>query len=412
MSHALIKRPRLFYEDRLTTRATHHDALFPYFDDGDVIIQLYDGESIWTLRLHRRTLEERSRPIILLLSEEGHYQGGPEGFAFHLTLAPPRGDDPIAALTLRRRELVETNSDVCIAYRSFFANLYQQPLLISSSNILLAQYQAEILVHIAKRYGTLEGLRPYLDTHFTSFHVTLFQNICLNPARWLSLALDMRSEVMYQEALVHLIGMYPNHTTWKYTEQNIRPEVLKVIRTKGEQLQHQISLCINEIFTITLPANMSATGKVPAMTLNYQSIERWTVVHLHRDWLADKLRRIKVFDELRGPQPSATGVRPRPLETARPVGIGMLFRAIVTGDYLPWDRVQASLIDAFDFIRMEKFAGLEQDLRFLKRQAQKVITRMGLAKKNLILDEETAKELTYLVCADVGEDDCFWKNKR
>lgn len=92
----------------------------------------------------------------------------------------------------------------------------------------------------------------------------------------------------------------------------------------------------------------------------------------------------------------------------------MLFRAIVSDadDYLPWYHVQDKLLDAFNFVRMEKFAGLEKDLRFLKRQAQQVITGMGLTKKNLIVDEEMVKKLPYLVCADVGEGDCFWKNKK
>ncbi|KAK7547050.1 hypothetical protein IWX49DRAFT_109707 [Phyllosticta citricarpa] len=417
---ALIKRPRLFYTDRFTTQATHRHALFPYFDDGDVIIQLHDEESIWTLRLHRSVLEADSLPLILLLSEEGNYQGGPEGHAFRLTLASPRAEEPIPALRIRRRESSKTSYDICIAYRSFFANLYNRPLLICSSNILRAQYQAEILVYISERYGTLHRLRPYLVEHFTRFHVELFRNIAINPPRWLNLAMALQYEMMYKEALVHLIGTYPNHVVWRYAKENISPELLQVIRTKGRELQHKIALCINELFTITLlarPKQRDANGTPQPMTLNPQSVERWAVVHQHRDWLAAKLREIKHYETRRAPpRPSNSrgALPPRPLEPLPPAGFGILFRTI-TGDangYLPWNRVQRDLFKAFDYVAHERFADLEHDLRSLKSQAKQVITRMGLAKKNLVVDEQAVRTLTYLVCAEVDDKDYVWKKMK
>ncbi|KAK8225457.1 hypothetical protein HDK77DRAFT_431694 [Phyllosticta capitalensis] len=421
-SCALVKRPRLSY-DTQTPRSLLNKANWPYFDDGDVIIQLQDEECLWTLRLHRSELEADSHQMTLLFSE-GNRQGGPEGFAFHLTLGTPRTNDPIPRLTMRRRERPAVSTDISVAYRSFFAILYQQPLLLSTTDVLRAQYQAEILVHIAKRYGILEKLRPHLITHFSSFHVELFKSVAMDPPRWLNLAVDMEYEAIYKEALIHLVGMYPNHTGWAHAERTVPPALLDTIRDKGKELQQKVKDCIIRLFKIKLVRRTADNprGDPPgtAMTLTYGSVERFILLSLHSEWLRRQLDLIEAYDNQRGPAPvpaaAAPGgrARPRPLPTAQPRGFGLLVRAIITDSeqYLPWHKVHGDLVDAlYNFIAGPIVAQLEHDLRLLKTQTQGVIMHMGLNKKNLVVDEQTVRGLTYLICADVGPEDVVWRKE-
>ncbi|KAK0723219.1 hypothetical protein B0T26DRAFT_255501 [Lasiosphaeria miniovina] len=170
--------------------------------------------------------------------------------------------------------------DLLRDYDNLFRIMYNYPPYLDGINIADAYVQCKSLLTLADQYDALAVVGPRVDHHLLQFQSRLWRQIAKYPISYLRLGYLARSKVMFQEALIHVVGQ------WPAGERSIRaamPDtVLDIIEDKVDELEETISRIEARLFRLTLTNPRSGERVTPAT--NYLD---WLAVSLFRQWLAD-----------------------------------------------------------------------------------------------------------------------------
>ncbi|KAL2167957.1 hypothetical protein VTG60DRAFT_596 [Thermothelomyces hinnuleus] len=169
--------------------------------------------------------------------------------------------------------------DLLRDYDNLFRIMYNYPPVLDAVNIADGYVQCKSLLHLADQYDALAVVGPRVDHHMLQFQSRLWKQIAKYPISYLRLGYLARSKVIFQEALIHVVGQ------WPAGERSIRtalPEsVIDIIEDKVDELEETVSRVEARLFRLTLTTR-SGERVTPA-----NSYLDWLAVSLFRQWLAE-----------------------------------------------------------------------------------------------------------------------------
>ncbi|TGJ86064.1 hypothetical protein E0Z10_g2726 [Xylaria hypoxylon] len=191
----------------------------------------------------------------------------------NLSLSAPKTDNQNAL------SLSQADADLLRDYDNLFRIFYNYPPVLDGINIPDAYVQCKSLLRLADQYDALAVVGPRVDHHLLQFQGRLWKQIARYPVSYLRLGYLSRSKVIFQEALIHIVGQWPAN---EHTIRTSFPEiVLDIIEDKVEELEEIVSRTEGKLFRLNLT---NSRGERVSPQNSYLD---WLAVSLFRQWLAD-----------------------------------------------------------------------------------------------------------------------------
>ncbi|CAK7227698.1 hypothetical protein SBRCBS47491_006656 [Sporothrix bragantina] len=169
--------------------------------------------------------------------------------------------------------------DLLRDYDNLFRIMYNYPPVLDGVNIADAYVQCKSLLAVADEYDALAFVGPRVDHHLLQFQSRLWRQIAKYPISYLRLGYMARSRVIFQEALVHVVGQWPGG------ERSLRAampdSVMDLIEDKVDELAEAVARVEARLFRLHLTTR---SGERVAPSTAYVD---WLAVSLFRQWLAD-----------------------------------------------------------------------------------------------------------------------------
>lgn len=310
--------------------------------------------------------------------------------------------------------LLQANADLLRDYDNLFRIFYNYPPLLDGINIADAYVQCKSLLTLADQYDALAVTGPRVDHHLLQFQSRLWKQIAKYPVSYLRLGYLARSKVIFQEALIHVVGQ------WPAGERSIRsalPEiVLDIIEDKVDELEETVSRVEGKLFRLSLT---DSRGERVTPASSYLD---WLAVSFFRQWLGDNTcpqppappSSSHRNDRQRAP-PSAPAPATAPLAS-----VGRTYRLLGSPHptaYLTHDECKRFLKLTPDLYSRDNLRRFEKGMNELKGMARELVRPLMGSSLELELsgtgggaskETATASPVGYLTCVRVVERDLPW----
>lgn len=300
--------------------------------------------------------------------------------------------------------LSQSEEDLMRDYDNLFRIFYNYPPVLDGINVADAYVQCKSLLALADQYDALAVVGPRVDHHLLQFQSRLWKQIAKYPISYLRLGYLARSKVIFQEALIHVVGQ------WPVGERSIRaalPDiVLDIIEDKVDELEEIISRVEGRLFRLTLT---NAKGERVTPGNNYLD---WLVVSLFRQWLADNT----------SPQPSPdrhsnsrnTNNPPVPPPPVPPLtSIGRAYRTLGSANsnaFLNHEDCKKFLKltpELYSRDNLRRFDKRMDEMKTMARDLVRPLLGSGL-ELDMAGSSRTSEGISYLTCTAVGSRDLPW----
>ncbi|KAB5585430.1 hypothetical protein GE09DRAFT_26153 [Coniochaeta sp. 2T2.1] len=329
----------------------------------------------------------------------------------------------------------QAEQDLLRDYDNLFRIMYNYPPLLDGINIADAYVQCKSLLTLADQYDALAVVGPRVDHHLLQFQSRLWKQIAKYPISYLRLGYLARSKVIFQEAVIHVVGQWP---AGERSLRSILPDsVLDIIEDKVDELEETVSRVEARLFRLTL--TNPRTGERVAPHTNYLD---WLAVSLFRQWLADNTSppAAPVPDRTRGgggnrpttrsSNNSAIATQTQPhnnnnnnnntLSIGRAVvsvpplaSLGRTYRILGSpmGAYLGHDECKRFLKltpELYSRDNLRRFEKRMEEIKTVAREVVRPLMGSGLELETSTAGRGVAEGIGYLTCTVVGDRDLPW----
>ncbi|KKY37286.1 hypothetical protein UCDDA912_g02744 [Diaporthe ampelina] len=275
------------------------------------------------------------------------------------------------------------DQDTLRDYDNLFRIMYNFSPVLDGINIADAYVQCKSLLTIADQYDALSVVGPRVDHHLLQFQSRLWKQIAKYPISYLRLGHLARSKIIFQEALIHVVGQWP---AGERSLRNTLPEsVLDIIEDKVDELEETVA---------------RVEGRLFRLNLTTRSGERVTPATGYLDWALI-------------PASAAQPVIPLVPPLA---SLGRTYRTLggMTGasapGYLTHDECKRFLKLTPEMYSRDNLRRFEKRVDELKAMAREVVR--PLMGSGLELDlgggSRAAEAIGYLTCTRVSDRDLPW----
>jgi len=320
----------------------------------------------------------------------------------------------------------QAEQDLLRDYDNLFRIMYNYPPILDGINIADAYVQCKSLLTLADQYDALAVVGPRVDHHLLQFQSRLWKQIAKYPISYLRLGYLARSKVIFQEALIHVVGQWP---AGERSLRSILPDtVIDIIEDKVDELEETVSRVEARLFRLTLTTR---SGERVAPHTNYLD---WLAVSLFRQWLADNTTppAAPVPDRTRngggggGNRPATRGsansggAAAASLSLGRAVvsvpplaSLGRTYRVLGSpaGAYLGHDECKRFLKltpDLYSRDNLRRFEKRVEEIKAVAREVVRPLMGSGLELETTSTGRGVAEGIGYLTCTVVGDRDLPW----
>lgn len=175
-------------------------------------------------------------------------------------------------------------------YNRIFGSFYGVPFEIDDDNITAVLRDILGLIEVAEYLGCVRNIARTVETAILSQGITLHRSISGNPSAWSALACRIRSELVFKESVVHLVGR------WNELDHDARQDVVPDVRAVCERKHAELSAKKAQVEHQLLkhyPADLQKDAKEHPNTYNRQAysndIMGWVAISLFKHWLASAI---------------------------------------------------------------------------------------------------------------------------
>ncbi|KAF2714406.1 hypothetical protein K504DRAFT_367530 [Pleomassaria siparia CBS 279.74] len=97
---------------------------------------------------------------------------------------------------------------VCEYYESILYAFYNTEITIDDEDMRDVLYNTEKMLNIAEYLGCVPLIAKTIDVALVKHGQLMFQSIAAQPVGWIKLGLRIKSELIFKEAMIHLVGNY------------------------------------------------------------------------------------------------------------------------------------------------------------------------------------------------------------
>ena len=169
-------------------------------------------------------------------------------------------------------------------YDNLFRTFYNYSPTLNSTNIANAYSECKALLAVADMYDALPVVGSRIDHHLLRFGSRLFKQIAKYPPSYLKLGFLARSRIIFSEAMVHVIGKWPQDQPYLRGQGHgyeVPQSVIELIEDKVDELEETKAKVEAKLFRLTLT---TSRGERVTPTNDYLG---WLAMSLFRQWLAE-----------------------------------------------------------------------------------------------------------------------------
>ena len=321
-----------------------------------------------------------------------------------------------STLAIPQQTPQEPVDDLLRDYDNLFRIFYNYPPALDPINIANAYVECKSLLQLADMYDALEVVGPRVDHHLLRFQSRLWKQIAKYPPSYLKLGYLARSRVIFTEALIHVVGQWPQGAN--QLRGHVPPNVIDLIEDKVDELEELKQKAEAKLFRLTL-----TTSRGDRVTPVNGWLE-WMAMSLFRQWMAESTTpppapilktptSIRMAAGAHARTGSSQSGQPQPstLPTPPVVNTGRVFRMVGAGGnaYLNHEEIKRFLKINPEFYTRDNLKRFERRIDELKNLAKDVVK--PLTRNFLELDlGRDGGGLPYLTCTRLEERDFPWED--
>lgn len=296
----------------------------------------------------------------------------------------------------------DPDDDTFRDYDNLFRVFYNYPPALDPVNIANAYVECKTLIQLADMYDALEVIGPRVDHHLLRFQGRLWKQIAKYPPSYLKLGYMARSKAIFSEAMVHVVGQWPQGL--HLLRGQVAEPVMELIEDKADELDDLKAKVEVKLFRLTLT---NSRGERVTPSNNYLE---WLAISLFRQWLAENttpppapILKSSTHSRSNSLSDSAAPLPPSP----PPFNTGRIFKVLGTGGvaYLGHDECKR-------FLKLSPEHYTRDNLRRFERRVEEIKNKAKDAVKPLMRNflELDLREggLPYLTCTRLEVQDFPW----
>jgi hypothetical protein len=293
----------------------------------------------------------------------------------------------------------DPDDDTFRDYDNLFKIFYNYAPALDPVNIANAYVECKSLLQLADMYDALEVIGPRVDHHLLRFQGRLWKQIAKYPPSYLKLGYMARSKAIFAEAMVHVVGQWPQGLN--QLRGQIAEPVIELIEDKADEVDELKSKIEVKLFRLSLT---TSRGERVSPSSNWLD---WLAVSLFRQWLAENTNPppAPILKPQRAPGSRNGDVTVPP--PSPPFNTGRVFRLLgqAGASYLNHDECKRFLRLNPDNYNRENLKRFERRIDEIKVKAKDAVK--PLMRNFLELDLREGG-LPYLTCTRIDEQDFPW----
>lgn len=302
----------------------------------------------------------------------------------------------------------DPDDDTFRDYDNFFRIFYNYPPTLDPINIANAYVECKSLLQLGDMYDALEVIGPRVDHHLLRFQGRLWKQIAKYPPSYLKLGYMARSKAIFSEAMVHVVGQWPQGSN--QLRGHTSEAVMELIEDKAEEMDELKAKIEGKLFRITL-----STSRGERVTPSNNWLD-WMAMSLFRQWLAENttpppvpiLKSPRAPSSSHGHSRSGRSASVAPPAPPPPFNTGRVFKLLGTGgsSYLNHDECKRFLRLCPDHYNRENLKRFERRIDEIKERAKDAVKPL---MRNFLELDLSQGGLPYLTCTRIEPQDFPWE---